>query len=125
VYVIFEMVGYGMASLGYCDVKDMVLSRDSKRAISDIKDIMESGNLLSGALASTPFHAIFGTPSVTTSPFEKLVTIREYDWDTFGDALLASSAVTRRKIFHVADPMTWETTGEEQKFWKCVSNASL
>ncbi|WP_081279845.1 hypothetical protein [Vibrio lentus] len=49
-------------------------------------------------LASTPFYLIFGTPSVRASPFEKFVTIKEYDW---------------------------ETNGEEQKFWKCVSNASL
>ncbi|HHX8343991.1 TPA: hypothetical protein ACVOYS_002674 [Vibrio alginolyticus] len=114
-----------MASFGYCDVKDMALSRKSKGAIGDIKSIMESGNLLSGVLAATPFYAVFGTPSVTSSPFEKLVTIREYDWETFGDAMLATSAVTRSRIYQVAEPMTWQTSGEEQKFWKCVSNASL
>ncbi|CAV27315.1 hypothetical protein VS_II1291 [Vibrio atlanticus] len=119
------MVGKRMASLGYCDVKDMVVSRKSKRTIDDIKDIMTNGNLLSGVLASTPFYAIFGTPSVTASPFEKLVTIREYDWETFGNAMLASKAITRRQIYRLAEPMTWETNGEEQKFWKCVSNASL
>ncbi|MCR9929808.1 MULTISPECIES: hypothetical protein [Vibrio harveyi group] len=59
---------------------------------------MNQGDLLSGALAMIPFYSIFGTPSVTTSAFEKLATIREHDWVTFG---------------------------EEQKFWKCVANASL
>ncbi len=114
-----------MASLGYCDVKDVALNRKSKRAIGDIRDIMESGNLLSGVLASTPFYVIFGTPGVTSSPFEKLVTIREYDWELFGDAMLASSNITRRQIYKIAEPMTWQTSGEEQKFWKCVSNASI
>ncbi|WP_204244110.1 hypothetical protein [Vibrio campbellii] len=82
-------------------------------------------SLLSGALAMTPFYSIFGTPSVTTSAFEKLATIREHDWVTFGEAMSSSGKITRKKIYEIADQMTWVTVGEEQKFWKCVANASL
>ncbi len=124
-YVIFEMVGYGMASLGYCDIRDLVLSDKSRKAIGNTRELMSQGDLLSGALAMTPFYSIFGTPSVTTSAFEKLATIREHDWVTFGEAMSSSGKITRKKIYEIADQMTWVTVGEEQKFWKCVANASL
>lgn len=114
-----------MASLGYCDIRDLVLSAKSRKAIGDTRELIGQGNLLSGSLAMTPFYSIFGTPSVTTSAFEKLATIREHDWVTFGQAMSSSGKITRKKIYEIADQMTWVTVGEEQKFWKCVANASL
>ncbi|MGR5159524.1 hypothetical protein [Vibrio owensii] len=113
-----------MAKLGVCDINNLKLSEKSRRAVADIKGIMESGNLLNSALASTPFYNIFGTPSVTTSAFEKFVTIREYDWETFGGAMLGASQFTRNKIFNIAYEQEIYTYGEERKFWNCVSEVS-
>lgn len=113
-----------MAKLGVCDINNLKLSEKSRRAVTNIKEVMESGNLLNSALAATPFYYIFGSPSVTSSPFENLVTIREYDWQTFGDALLGASKHTRSIIFQIAYEQEIYTYGEERKFWNCVSEIS-
>ncbi|WP_299012870.1 hypothetical protein [uncultured Photobacterium sp.] len=113
-----------MAKLGICDINNLKLSEKSRRSVADIKDIMESGDLLSGVLAATPFYYIFGTPSVTTSPFETLINIREHDWETFGKAMFASSKYTRGVIFQIAYEQEIYTYGEERKFWNCVSELS-
>ncbi len=114
-----------MASLGYCDISNFKLSSKSKHAVSEIKSVMESGNLLAGALAATPFYYIFGTPSISSSPVEKMITIREYDWEQFGQSLSAVPRIVKSRIYTAAEPMTWSTNGQERKFWECVTNASL
>ena len=114
-----------MARLGYCDISNLKITPKSKRAIEDIKDIMESGNLLSGALAATPFYTIFGTPSMTKSAFDTLASIREHDWEQFGKTMNAVPSIVRNRIHLIAEPMSWYTQGDERKFWECVSNASL
>lgn len=113
-----------MASVGVCAIRNMQLSKTSKRSVADIKSIMQSGNLLAGVLASTPFYYIFGTPSVTKSPFETLVNVRETDWDKFGEAMLGSSSYTRGTILKIAMERELYTNGEEQKFWGCVVELS-
>ena len=37
----------------------------------------------------------------------------------------ASGAITKRRIYDIAEPMTWTTYGEEGEFWRCVSRAAL
>jgi hypothetical protein len=113
-----------MASVGVCEISNMQLSRRSKRDISDIKSIMDSGNLLAGALAATPFYFIFGTPGVTNSVFETAVSIRDHDWDTFGTAMMGSSSYTRNAILKIAMEREIFTYGEEQKFWGCIVELS-
>lgn len=113
-----------MARLGYCDISNLKLSVKSKRAVSDIKSVMESGNLLNGVLAGTPFYSIFGTPGVTKSAFETFASIREHDWETFGKAMSGASRYTRSHIFKIAYEQEIYTYGEERKFWNCVSEAS-
>ncbi|MCG7488941.1 hypothetical protein MHN79_05525 [Vibrio sp. Of14-4] len=113
-----------MANIGVCAIRNMQLSKKSKRSVADVKSIMESGNLLAGALSATPFYYIFGTPSITKSPFETLVSIRENDWDTFGKAMLASSSYTRSAILKIAMEREIFTNGEERKFWGCVVELS-
>ncbi|WP_052707940.1 hypothetical protein [Vibrio neptunius] len=58
-----------MAELGYCQISDLKLNHRSKRAITEVKEIMSSGNLLASALSATPFYYIFGTPSMTKTPY--------------------------------------------------------
>jgi hypothetical protein len=113
-----------MGFLSYCDIKDLKLSVKGRYAVSDIKSIMASGNLLNGALAATPFYTIFGTPSVSSSAFEKLATIREYDWEIFGKAMMGASQYTRGRIFNIAYELEIYSYGEKRKFWNCVSEAS-
>ncbi len=113
-----------MASIAMCDISNMKLNPKSKRAVQDIKDTLESGALLQGALAATPFYYIFGTPSISKSPFQTLVNIREHDWDTFISAMGAASQFTRNNVFMIANEREIFTYGEEQKFWKCVSEAA-
>ncbi len=113
-----------MARLGYCDISNLKLSEKSRRAVSDIKSFMDSGNLLSGSLAATPFYVIFGTPSMTKNAFDTLATIREHDWITFGNAMAGASQFTRSQIFRIAYEQEIYTYGEERKFWNCVSEAA-
>lgn len=113
-----------MARLGMCSIRNFKLNKKSKRAVTDIKSILESGRLLQGVLAATPFYNIFATPSVTKSPFETLITVREHDWDTFVKAMAGARQHTRNQIFMIANEREVFTYGDEQKFWSCVSNAS-
>ncbi len=45
-----------MAKLGVCDINNLKLSEKSRRTVTNIKEVMESGNLLNSALAATPFY---------------------------------------------------------------------
>ncbi len=118
------MKAYTMAKLGICEINNLKLSARGRIAVSNIRSIMESGNLLNGVLAATPFYSIFGTPSITTSAFEKLATIREHDWKTFGEAMLGASKYARGRIFQIAYEQEIFSYGEERKFWNCVSEIS-
>ncbi len=113
-----------MARIGMCDISNFSLSTKSKRAVSEIRDAIATGELLQGALAATPFYNIFGTPSVTSSPFETLITIRETDWDTFISAMAGARKITRDIIFRIAYEREIYTYGNEQRFWNCVSEAT-
>jgi len=113
-----------VATIGICEISNLKLSRTSRRAVSNISSVISSGNLLSGALAATPFYYIFGSPSVTTSPFEKMISIRETDWNTFGKAMMASSQFTRNKVFNIALERELYTNGTERRFWSCVVEIS-
>ncbi|ANW26795.1 hypothetical protein BA953_21900 [Vibrio coralliilyticus] len=113
-----------MARFGKCQISNLKLKPSSKRAIRDIKEIINTGTLLSGALAATPFYQIFGTPSVTSSPVETLITIREHDWDTFIKVMSGAEKYTRNKVFMVAYDQEIFTYGDEKKFWNCISEAT-
>lgn len=45
-----------MASLGYCKISDLKISANSKRAIGEVRDLIDHGILLSGAIAATPLY---------------------------------------------------------------------
>lgn len=113
-----------MARLGMCDISNLKLNKKSKRTVEDIKDILDNGKLLQGTLALTPFYYIFGTPSVTKSPFETYINIREHDWDRFISAMGGATQIVRNKVFMLANEREVFTYGEEQKFWACVSEAT-
>jgi len=110
-----------MATFGACDISNLKLSNKSRQSVAYIKEFIDSGNLLAGVLAATPFYYIFGTPSVTSSPFEKMITIREHDWDIFAKAMVSVNKHTRNQIFKIAYEREMYTYGEERKFWNCVS----
>ena len=113
-----------MARIGMCDINNLKLSKNSMRAVGDIKDTLERGTLLEGILAATPFYSIFATPSATKSPFETMITIREHDWDTFISAMSSANKFVRRNVFMIANEQELYSYGEERKFWSCVSEAA-
>ncbi|WNJ98043.1 hypothetical protein RND59_18175 [Vibrio ruber] len=114
-----------MAKLGYCEIDNLKLSRQSKGAVFEIHDIMYHANLFSTAMGSIPFVQIFMSPSITSSPLETGINIREYDWQTFGDAMGSVPKIVRYRIRSVAEPMSWYTGGKEGEFWRCISEAAL
>ncbi|WP_332406217.1 hypothetical protein [Vibrio metschnikovii] len=114
-----------MEKLGYCEIKGFKLTRKSKKAVSDIRHIMKQGNLFSSSVSTIPLFQIFASPSVTGSAFEMGITIREHDWEMFGRAMNSSTRIVRSEIFKIAYYQEIYTYGEERKFWRCVSEASM
>lgn len=110
-----------MAKLGYCKIDNLKLSIKSRSSVHSVKELMQSGGLFSGVVAMLPVIQVFNAGS----PLETAITIREYDWDEFEEAMHATAKITRKRIYIVAEPMTWQTTGQEQKFWRCVSDATF
>ena len=53
-----------MATLGNCYVGKTKLTLKSKRAINEIRSVMESGNWFSSALAAVPVYQIFFSPGL-------------------------------------------------------------
>lgn len=113
-----------MEKVGYCEIKGFKLSRKSRQAVSDIRNIMKQGNLFTSAVSTVPLFQIFASPSITNSAFEMGITIREYDWEMFGRAMNSSTKIVRGAIFKVAYQQEIFTYGKEQEFWRCVSEAS-
>jgi hypothetical protein len=113
-----------MEKIGYCEIKGFKLSRKSKKAVSDIRSIMKQGNLFTSTVSTVPLFQIFASPSVTSSPFEMGITITEYDWEMFGRAMTSATRIVRGEIFKIAYKQEIFTNGNEQKFWRCVSEAS-
>ncbi|MUK92082.1 hypothetical protein GNP80_06465 [Aliivibrio fischeri] len=109
-----------MAKLGYCKIDNLYLSVKSKHAYNEIKDVMQSANLLSGTLAFVPVIQVFASGS----PFETAVTIREYDWEEFAEVMGSVPPITKERIRYYAEQMTWVTKGDEYIFWRCVNEAA-
>ncbi|GMQ45349.1 hypothetical protein [Vibrio sp. 10N] len=114
-----------MLRVGYCEVNDLQLSPSSRTAVSQVHDIINRGGMLGFAIASTPLYQIFFSPSVTGKPAETMITIREYDWEIFGEAMSSVSKISKDRVLQIAEPLTWTTSGSEQKFWRCISEAAL
>ncbi|MER2494780.1 hypothetical protein ABS858_01625 [Vibrio neptunius] len=51
--------------------------------------------------------------------------IYEYHWDEFGNAMASITPVLRKQVYNLAKQEALYTYGQEQKFWKCVSEAAL
>ncbi|MDE1327009.1 hypothetical protein L9W97_17925 [Vibrio aestuarianus] len=111
-----------MAELGYCSVNNLKLSNRSLDSVKQIQDIMESSRMFTLSLAAVPILDIFlGRKNAAN----QMIDIAAYDWVEFGKLAQASGAITKRRIYDVAEPMTWTTYGEEGEFWRCVSRAAL
>lgn len=54
--------------------------------------------MLGFAIASTPLYQIFFSPSVTGKAVETMITIREYDWEIFGEAMMSVSKISRDRV---------------------------
>ncbi|MDO6545478.1 hypothetical protein [Photobacterium sanguinicancri] len=113
-----------MAKLGYCEINGINLSRRSRKAVSDVKEIMRNGNIFSTAVSTIPLFQIFASPSITTTVVETGITIREYHWDLFARAMNSAAPIVRNQIFKVAYEQEIFTYGKEREFCRCVSEAS-
>ncbi|MGF1774322.1 hypothetical protein L4C42_18685 [Vibrio wakamikoensis] len=101
------------------------LVHQAKRQYHKFTILLIGGGMLGFAIASTPLYQIFFSPSVTGKPVETMITIREYDWEIFGEAMSSVSKISKDRVLQIAEPLTWTTSGSEQKFWRCISEAAL
>ncbi|MEZ8102593.1 hypothetical protein [Vibrio bivalvicida] len=115
-----------MAKLGYCKIDNLKLTTKSKRSIEDIRDAIETGNMLSSALSLVPIYQIFfGTPSIRNAAFESGISIREYDWEQWADAMFSTNRITKGRVAAIAGDTMIMTSGQEQQFWRCVYESAL
>lgn len=112
--------------IGYCQIDSLILSSKSRRAVEEVRDIMAHGDLFSIAVASVPVYQIFfGTPSIRNAAFESGLSIREYDWEEWGKAMVGTNAIVKKKVADTAFEAVLSTNGKEQAFWKCVYESAL
>ena len=111
-----------MATVGFCKIDNMTLNQKSKYTVEQIHGLMERANVLSTLVGAAALYDIFsGKASVYTAS----KTIYEYDWDLFVDAMMSVPKITRRMIRDAARQQMFYTSGKEQKFWECVSDAAM
>ncbi|BCL69570.1 hypothetical protein VINI7043_21746 [Vibrio nigripulchritudo ATCC 27043] len=110
-----------MATIGKCNINNLMLSRESLKAVDDIKFILEQSNYALLVMGTIPLLDLFLDKGKTAG---KLISIAAYDWVEFGNVLMKTNAITRNRIRLVAEPMTWRKSGREGDFWRCVSDAT-
>lgn len=74
-------------------------------------------------MVTSPILEIFRTKG--GGVVQKAHDIYEYHWDEFGNAMASVNPVLRKQVYNLAKQEELFTYGEEQKFWKCVSEAAL
>lgn len=106
----------------FCDIKGMTLSPRSMEAVREIEDIISQGNLFTMTLSAVPLLDLF---LGRNKPVERLNDIANYDFVEFSNVAIASGKITRRKIYQIAEPLSWTTSTKEKEFWQCIANATL
>lgn len=106
----------------FCDIRSVTLSSKSMVAVREIEGVISQGNLFTITLAAIPlFDLFFGR----NKPVERLNDIANYDFVEFSNIAQASGRITRRKILHIAEPLSWSAPHNEKEFWKCLTNAVM
>ncbi|WP_299017461.1 hypothetical protein [uncultured Photobacterium sp.] len=105
----------------YCKIENMVVSRTMQNQLDQIKSKQDLGNILGGFVSALPLVELFSGPA---SAGKRLKEISTYDWEEFGDAMMATHVVTRREINKIADEARLMARGQELKFWGCVYEAT-
>lgn len=111
-----------MAELGYCSINNLKLSSESQQAVAEIKDIMESGNMLAYSVGAVPLFDLFLGKQ---KPAETLINVASYDWVEFSKVMTSVNSIVKNRINGIAEPLSWKTHGEEGEFWRCLSRATL
>lgn len=110
----------------FCTVRDFKPSARTLETIKEMNRVTDMATLLGTIMTFIPLFQIFAGRK--TYPFAsngntKKLQIANSDWKTFADALSSVPKVERLKLEQIALGMELLTTGEERKFWGCVSNA--
>lgn len=111
-----------MVEICYCSINNLKLSPKSQDAVGEIKQVMENGNLLAYSVGAVPLFDLFLGKQ---KPAETLISIAAYDWVEFSEVLTSVNAIVKGRINGIAEPLSWQTHGEEGELWRCVSRATL
>lgn len=112
-----------MSLKNYCSIKGLKLSSRSQSTLKIIEYKVDLANYLAGVMIASPILEIFRTQG--GGVVQKAQDIYEYHWDEFGNAMASVNPVLRKQVYNLAKQEELFTYGEEQKFWKCVSEAAL
>jgi hypothetical protein len=111
-------------------IKDLRLKGCCVEQIKLINDAITSGRLLSIVMVSVPFFQAFFTPAEAKQWQSLALTvysIKDTDWESFGQAALQVTYMTRKQAFQIAKTHAWlhEDRNDYQlkMFWRGVMNA--
>ncbi|MBN3572342.1 hypothetical protein [Vibrio neptunius] len=107
----------------YGSVKGLKLSSRSRSTLKIIDYKVDLANYLSSFMITSPILEIFRTKG--GGVINTAQDIYEYHWDEFGNAMASINPVLRKQVYNLAKQEALYTYGQEQKFWKCVSEAAL
>ncbi|KOE79466.1 hypothetical protein ACS86_17770 [Vibrio alginolyticus] len=100
-----------------CDVRGIRFSSQSIQTLERINSRVDLGNLLAGALSSSPLLEIFLKPNSAANYAQD---IYGYQWEEFGQAMGSVNTILKYRVWEEAVTAASYTSGEEREFWKCV-----
>ena len=109
----------------FCNIGKFEPSGRTKDAIKDMNHVIAMASLLQNILSVVPFFQMF----VGRDSFYGVATasagyqVSTSDWQTFADAIKSVDKMKRARLEYIAGRAELSSMGEEQKFWRCVSNA--
>ncbi|EJC6991630.1 hypothetical protein MYD38_001655 [Vibrio parahaemolyticus] len=112
-----------MSLKDYCSIKGLKLSSRSRSTLQIIDYKVDLANYLASVMVMSPILEIFRNNG--GGVVQKAQDIYEYHWEEFGNAMASVNPILRKQVYNLAKQEELFTYGEEQKFWKCVSEAAL
>ncbi|WP_298769687.1 hypothetical protein [uncultured Shewanella sp.] len=112
----------------FCTVKGFKPSPRTLETIKEMNRISDLATVLGVIMTYIPLFQIFAgrkTYPFASNGSTKKLQVLNSDWKTFADSLEAIPKIRRDRLRNLAGNMELYSTGEERKFWGCVTDALL
>lgn len=106
------------------EIFDLHFSPEGKKAINDIANIKELGDLLATVLGGSVILSLFvnrGTGNKRVDTGMTMHSIVGYDWNIWAQAMASVGPIKRAQIRKIVEGMLLaKTSPNENKFWRAV-----